>query len=54
MDISPVMAAKLVDEHKITSIPELHKVFHLLQKHPQICLTYYDEFNQRIPREEVK
>lgn len=47
------MAINLVDEHKVTCIEDLFQLKHLLNHHQLLGLKFYEEFQQRIPREEV-
>lgn len=53
----PVHAHKLVNEHKIENIEQLRshpKVNELLNKTQQLGLKYYQELEEKIPREEMK
>lgn len=53
LTVRPVMAQKLVNENNVLSVKDLEKVKHLLNNHQKIGYTFFDEFQQRIPREEV-
>jgi DNA polymerase beta len=52
--IGPAAAKKLVDEDGIKSLEDLKNNIEKLNNHQQIGLKYFDDFNQRIPRAEVK
>jgi hypothetical protein len=47
------MAAKLYDQYKIATVAEVHQVKDQLNHHQLLGLKYFDEFQTRIPREEV-
>jgi DNA polymerase beta len=51
--IGPAAARKFVFEDGIKSLDDLRKNFSKLNKHQQIGLKYFEEFNERIPRAEV-
>jgi len=54
---SPAHANKLVNQEKIKSIEELRshpKLNQLLNKTQQLGLKYLEEFEQKIPRDEMK
>jgi DNA polymerase beta len=53
MSIGIVKAKKLVEENNIYTILELKNNQHLLNKKQIIGLNYYDDFNKKIPREEM-
>lgn len=47
------MARKLVLEEGIKTIEDLRQNTHLLTKNQKICLQYFEDFEQRIPRDEI-
>ena len=51
--IGPASARKLVTEHKIMNINDLRKNTSLLNHHQQTGLKYLEEFEERIPRDEM-
>jgi DNA polymerase beta len=51
--IGPVAARKFIEEG-IKSIDDLKKNINKLNHHQQIGLKYYEELNERIPRNEVE
>ena len=53
MSIGPVKAKALVTEHNIKSIDELRKNQHLLNDKQKMGLRYYEDFLERIPRNEM-
>jgi DNA polymerase beta len=54
MSVGSVKAASLVNDHNITSIKELKQNTDLLNNKQAIGLKYFEDFNMKIPREEMK
>jgi DNA polymerase beta len=52
--IGPVMAKKLIDIHKITSLDDLRAHQELLTENQKLGLKYYEDSLERIPRAEMK
>eukprot|EP01095_Lingulamoeba_sp_RSL-Kostka_P005051 TRINITY_DN16414_c0_g1_i1.p1 TRINITY_DN16414_c0_g1~~TRINITY_DN16414_c0_g1_i1.p1 ORF type:complete len:381 (-),score=130.55 TRINITY_DN16414_c0_g1_i1:155-1297(-) len=52
--IGPSAAKKFVDEQGVKDLDDLKKIESKLNKHQKIGLKYFNEFNKRIPRDEVK
>lgn len=52
--VGRVKATKLVKENNIRSLDELRAHPELLNEHQQLGVQYYDEFLERIPREEMR
>eukprot|EP01122_Echinamoeba_exundans_P010068 TRINITY_DN3670_c0_g1_i3.p1 TRINITY_DN3670_c0_g1~~TRINITY_DN3670_c0_g1_i3.p1 ORF type:complete len:424 (+),score=58.30 TRINITY_DN3670_c0_g1_i3:4-1275(+) len=51
--IGPKMAQKLVYEEGIRTIEDLRAISHRLTHHQQLGLKYFDDFETRVPREEM-
>jgi DNA polymerase beta len=53
LSTSPVIAVSLVDEYNIRTIEQLRKVSDSLNHQQRIGLKYFEEFEERIPRDEI-
>lgn len=54
MEIGPVKAKELYDQHGMTSIAQLLENQHLLNDKQRMGLKYFDVFQKRIPRKEME
>ncbi|KAK4292588.1 hypothetical protein Pmani_034659 [Petrolisthes manimaculis] len=52
--IGPAKARQLVTDHSITSVAKLRRRKDLLNRHQQIGLEHFEDFEKRIPRAEIE